>query len=257
MLRCLDAHPRIHVVHQIRQPEPPDNKSLFRLLREHKKTTISADVDRVKAVNVASDATILVKNATWKHPWKFKGFVLVRNPLSVVNSLSHRNPETARWAMRIDPSLQEVLPEKSQAEKVALVYEAKMLELATCGLPIVRYEDFVQHPEDVLRQLLALLKIPWHDSVLRSHELYPKGQTGHGKIQLWKPIHAGSLDSWKTLPAQEIESILRINAKSMDAFGYEIQDGKMTLRNNVPNLIYHGRKQTFFEKLKGIAKGRP
>ena len=250
MLRCLDAHPSIHVVHQIRQPEPPANKELFRLLRGRQNPSILATAVKIRAANVPSGATVFVKNATWKHPWKFDGFVLVRNPLSVVNSLILRHPETERWASRIEPSLLEQLAGKSQAEKVALVYEAKMLELATSGLPIVRYEDFVRNPEAIMTQLLALLRIPWDNMVLRSHELYPEGQTGHGKIRLWEPIYDSSLNSWKGLPRETIDSILKINARSMSAFGYDMHNGDLLLRDKLPNLIRPNHRRSLFQKLK-------
>lgn len=264
MLRCLDAHSGIHVVHQILEPEPPENSALYRRLRRHERKSISATAHRIQAANVANRATLLLKNATWTHPWKFNGFVLVRNPLSIINSLkvahdtkshqSRRQLHIDRWAKQIAPSLLDEFGDKSSVEKVALLYEAKMLTLATCGLPIVRYEDFVQYPEMIMKKLLAVLKIPWDDSVLRSHERYSEGQLGHGKIPLWKPIHDGSLDSWRNLPTKAIDTILRINAKSMEAFGYELHDGNMVLRKGVPNLITNDEKRTFFQKLMLIAR---
>lgn len=255
MLRCLDAHPGIHVVHHIHQPELPENKQLFRLLRKWKKITIPAATSQIQAAKVPAGATLVLKNAEWTHRWPSDGFVMVRNPLSVVNSLNRRLPNPERWARGIAPSLLNAMIDKPPAEKVALVYEAKMLVLANCGLPIVRYEDFVMHPEIILKQLLTTLKIPWDDWVVRSHERYTKGQRGHGQIRLWKPIHDASLDSWKDLPKDTIDLILRINAGSMAAFGYEMRAGNLCLRKENPNLIHHDREFSFFGRLKSMLRG--
>ncbi len=247
MLRCLNAHPKIHVVHQILEPEPSENRSLYRRLKKYKHTTISAASDKIRDAKVSSGATLLLKNATWTHQWSFRGFVLVRNPMSVMNSLkvaynpaltpTRRSAHISRWATHISPALLEDFVDKSIVEKVAMLYEAKMLSLATCGLPIVRYEEFVCHPEMVLRNLLKALNIPWSDSVLNSHQLYQVGQLGHGKMPLWKPIHSERLNEWKKLPTEVIGSIQKINSKSMKAFGYELKDGDLILQKGILNLV--------------------
>ena len=104
-----------------------------------------------------------------------------------------------------------------------------MSNLANIGLPIVRYEDFVNEPESILQELLKKLGIPWHDNVINSHKFYNEGDTGHGGIELWKPIHSGSLNSYKKLGKANIAKIYGLTYSTMKLFGYDYNGDELIM----------------------------
>jgi len=189
---------------------------------------------------------LLVKNAVWNHKWPFRGFVLVRNPFSVVNSFRADNEpqkravkrklQLERWARRIDPALLPALKNMDTISYVCMLYNRKMHDLASSGLPIVRYEDFVESPELILRTLLNRLELPWDEAVLNSHSNYNNGELGHGKIRLWEPIHNRSSDSWKDMHPAIRSVIYGITYPTMNAFGYSY-DGETLTRKNANAFI--------------------
>jgi hypothetical protein len=246
MLRALQAHQMLHVVHQVKDPETPENVNLFKTLMQHAPLQIGAEHPAVRAARVPSHATLVVKNALWTHKWPFRGFVLVRNPFSVVNSFKavheskkrmvKRRLQLKRWTKRIDPALLPALASVNTVAYVCMLYNRKMHGLAFGGLPIVRYEDFVESPERVLRALLSRLEIPWDRAVLDSHKNYKVGELGHGKIRLWEPIHCRSADSWKDMDAATRSTIYGISNPTMHAFGYAY-DGEHLTRNNTNQYV--------------------
>jgi len=87
MLRCLNAHPDIHVVHNLKAPpESKEDFGLFRLLQKYEPATIERDNAIVQAAGVGNAKIIVVKNAVWEHAHPFEGFVLARNAFSVTES---------------------------------------------------------------------------------------------------------------------------------------------------------------------------
>src|SRR3954447_25227566 len=64
---------------------------------------------------------------------------------------------------------------------------------------VLRYEDLVQRPEPLMRELLDWLGEPWSDSVLRHHEI--QGQRDHDRIEgltrAGEPIDASRIDKWQ------------------------------------------------------------
>jgi hypothetical protein len=248
LLRCLDAHPNIHVVHQIREPDRKCDLALFRFLMEYQHTDIDAAHPLVKQCGVAPGATIILKNAVWTHAHDFKGFVLARNPFAVIQSFklinetaekhAFRQKQISRWAKYIDEQLLSAANEADHLEMICMLYSRKMFPLLELNLPILRYEDFVQQPLNTLKSLLIQLDIPWDARVLESHTLYPQGLHGHGRIKLWEPIHSNSLDSWKArLPKTTVARIYGMTAQLMKGYGYHFKDGELTLRDDLPTLI--------------------
>jgi len=247
MLRCLNAHPALHVVHQIMDPDVSEDMELFRFLKDYQPGEVASTQREVKAAKVPAGKALMLKNAVWTHQFPFKGFVLVRNPLSVVNSfkllkegeekIEARKKQLCRWARQIDEQLIPAVRQDSNMSAVCMLYNRKMAPLARMGLPIVRYEDFVNHPERILRGLFERLGLPWDDAVLRSHENYAEGSYGHGHIPLWQPIHDKSADSWKKLPPGVVSRIYGMTYPVMRDFGYDMIDKQLVLRNDIENLV--------------------
>lgn len=234
-------------MHQINEPDVKEDLKLFRFLRNYEPYEVSPRQREVLEAKVPAGATLILKNAVWTHAFPFKGFVLARNPLSVINSFKilkekpektvSRKLQLKRWARGIDKQLLPAMEHENNLAAVCMLYNRKMAPLARMGLPIVRYEDFAANPERVLRVLLERLSIPWNDAVLRSHENYDEGAYGHGHIPLWKPVHAESVDSWKKLPPSVVSQIYDITYPVMHDLGYELINNQLVLRNDIENLV--------------------
>ncbi len=112
-----------------------------------------------------------------------------------------------------------------------------MLQDREDGLPFVRYENFVSDPEQYLRKIVAHLGLSWDDKVLKSHEAYAEGQTGHGGIKLWKPINQGSNEKYQKLTAQQRAHIYGISWEVLSRYGYEWDGQTLKLRDNLPGML--------------------
>jgi hypothetical protein len=235
MLRCLNAHPDLHITHNLNAKDNKAEIGLFHLLAKTSETSISHENQTIQKAGVKTGNIIVLKNASWTHKSPFKGFVLVRNPISVANSFGFTSPQfTARmkkFCEGIEPKLMTAMNDEvsDRISQFCMLYNLKMSNLSSLGLPIVRYEDFVARPETVLRTLLEDLSIPWHDNVINSHELYNEGDIGHGGIKLWKPIHQGSLNTFKKLGEGNIAKIYGLTYPTMKQFGYDYNDGELIL----------------------------
>ncbi len=200
LLRCLHAHPALHVVHQVNEHDRPEDVELFQFLTTYPHADIAHDHPLIQRARIAPNKVLIVKYAVWIHAHPFKGFVLARNPFSVIKSLggyastraeslAAQQARLTRWAHGIDPSLVPAVAQLPCTDSAAMLYNRKMLPLAESGLPVLRYEDLTRDPHTSLRWLLEQLGLPWDNAVEQSHTPYAEGQYGHGGIALWKPIH--------------------------------------------------------------------
>lgn len=238
ILRCLDAHPDLHVVHQIKAPDEKNDFKLFRYLQRYPHQKISADEPVVKAVNPSPGAHLVVKNAVWCHGYPYKGIALVRNPFSVYRSFNienepvkgflHRKAQMYRWSLGIDPNITPSISKASNLENFCALYNRKMYDIIKSGVKIIHYENFVSDPERYLRIILDEMGVPWNESVLHSHENYSEGDVGHGGIKLWKPIHQGSKDSYKKVGSADFSRIYGLTFPIFSMLGYQFTaDGKL------------------------------
>ena len=91
-------------------------------------------------------------------------------------------------------------------------------------LAVVRYEDLVTEPEPVLRELLAFLREPWSDDLLRHHELArDRGapRLAEGGTRTGDAIDPGRADRWtgELTPAQQRE-LASVTGPLREVFGY-------------------------------------
>lgn len=239
VLRCLNAHPDIHVVHQIKNPDDRNDFKLFRYLQHYSEQEISAEEPLVKAVNPRPGARFVVKNAVWCHKYPYKGFALVRNPFSVYRSFSienepvkdflHRKAQMYRWSLGIDQNITPSISKTTNLETFCALYNRKMYDIIKSGIKIIHYESFVSEPEFYLKKILQELEVPWDESVLNSHERYSEGEVGHGGIKLWRPIHQGSKDSYKRVGGQDFSRIYGLTYPILSMLGYEFVDGELVV----------------------------
>jgi hypothetical protein len=240
MLRSLNSHPELAVVHQLREPDLEADLEIFRHLKANDVRTLSPshpllrhrdDLDGVRA--------LVLKNAVWEHAAPFTGFILVRNPLAVIASartlnetpearVQHRE-QARRWARGIDPRLLPFVGQTDSTTAFCALYTRKMTAAHATGLPIVRYEEFVAEPERILRRLLRHLGVGWDDAALRGHERFRQGEFGHGKIRLWEPIHDKSVEKYADLEPKIKTKIYALCWSAMTLYGYDFDGHAVTL----------------------------
>lgn len=230
MLRCLNAHPQIEVVHQIRHRDTPKDVELFNFLMEYPDKEIPSDHPKVSHRSLKPNSVLLLKNAVWCHATPRQGFTLVRNPFSVVTSAYRDTTDEAqqqrqrrqqlRWAHGIDPLTLPMAAGESTLHGFLALYARKMLQDWHDGLPFVRYEDFVTSPETILRKIVTQLGLDWSPRVLSSHEDYHEGQIGHGGIKLWQPINAGSMDKYSRLSPSDKATVYAMTNEVLRRYGY-------------------------------------
>lgn len=230
MLRCLQAHPDIEVISQIREPDEERDVDLFWSVINKGKMAIDA-ADPLTAHRLPHAGTrFVVKNFAWTTPGKRQGFVLIRNPFSVVVS-AHRHTEDPkkeakqraqqiRWCRNIDKLMVPFIESIDNLTAYLALYNRKMLHDRRSGMPFVRYEDFVSDPEIWLRKIVAHLGLEWSPRVLESHLDYKEGETGHGGIKLWQPINMGSMDKYKALEPELASKVYSLTQDVLRVYGY-------------------------------------
>lgn len=228
--RCLNAHPDIEVVHQIHAHDRPDDLEIFKAFTQHKDLDININDPLLKARNLKPTSVLLLKNAVWTHGYLRRGFILVRNPFSLVASSFREAPppdqakrqrnQQIRWAQGIDSKMVKMMGISKTIDGFLALYSRKMLQDRRDGLPFVRYEDFVQDPETWLRKIVAHMGLAWNDRVLTSHEDYPEGFKGHGGIKLWQPINQNSSDKYLTMDERIKSHIYGLTAEVLFQYGY-------------------------------------
>lgn len=230
MQRCLNAHPDIEVVHQIREPDTREDMELFRFLTNSRDTTLSSGHELLAHKKLTDRSVLVLKNAVWVHKAPRKGFILIRNPFSLAVSsyrhterpdseINHRKQQI-RWCKGIDSLMLPYVRHADNLSSWMALYTRKMMYDYNTGLPIVRYEDFILDPEKYLRKIVRHLGLEWSDRVLQSHTDYEEGELGHGKIELWQPIHSKSSDKYKNLTRQQLGLVYSLTAPVLDAYGY-------------------------------------
>lgn len=235
MLRCLSAHPDIHIVHNLlAPPEPKQDLKLFHFIRCQENTTVSPEHPRVVAAGASEKKVILIKNAVWEHKFPYHGFVLARNPLSIVQSFklqkeggnksSVRKEQYNRWFKGVDPRLLDCVDYRDNIVLLCALYNRKMYALSKLDLPVVRYENFVQDHEKYLRSIIASFGLEWHDDVLTSHLKYKEGDYGHGHLPLWRDVHKGSTDKYKELPKDILALVHGLTYPTLTAYGYQFDE---------------------------------
>lgn len=86
---------------------------------------------------------------------------------------------------------------------------------------IVRYEELILDPEATLRSLLGFLDLPWHDDLLRHHQLHEG--IAIGETNRARPIDATSLGKWqKQLLPSDIELLRNLCDDLPEKLGYDL-----------------------------------
>ena len=87
----------------------------------------------------------------------------------------------------------------------------------------LRYEDLIAKPEEVLRNLLQELGLPWQDDVLSGHsqrarEVRSNTSSYH---QIAEPLYDRSVDRWRRY-SQRLQPVLDLLRPAAERFGYSL-----------------------------------
>lgn len=233
LLRALDAHPQVHVVHDLRAINTDDEQRLYRLLRVWPLPTLPrAALDaQIAPGHVATERRVLLlKQGVFAPRHRAPGFGLIRNPYAVFCSLwsydarlagqvptpalnlhhwlERRLPRLLVWA---DASLPALLPalrrESDPVRQFLLYWRARTEQILARHETVVAYEDFVRDPARALRAICAGSGLTFDPAMLDAHRRWPAGARGHGGIHLDAPIRPVS--AWTPDPLVPIEPFAR------------------------------------------------
>ena len=232
LLRSLNEHPDIIVLHQLTFRDHPQDFQLFQTVTEHPGTSIRPPDEFL--YRKGAGKIMVVKHAVWNHQYPFNGFILARNPFACIASmLRHTESETetrrrgrlARWARKMDQNLVKIAEEGDEVEALSLLYLSKMQAAAMSKHRTVRYEDFVRAPEKELRKIVSHLGVRWDVRTLTSERSYAAGDIGHGGINLAEPIRRDVPIYAGGLTRSQFDTVLRTTAPVLPHFGYRVKDG--------------------------------
>ena len=242
LLRCLNSHSDLQVVHNLSQVDKQHEVEFFEFLQDYRPKQISANHPLVKPYCLQRGQRFVLKQAVWKHKYPFQGFVLVRNPIACFASLKvydcKSNPSRwkehwhltqsriVRWLKKIDPTTLEGFSSLTPISQFARFCNTRMNQLLESGKWVVRYEDFVSQPEATLRSIAAHLKIDFQSSMLASHRSYESGSVGHGDNDLGTPINTDSLFKYmRILSRSEFAELVSLTENVAWRFGYRMEWG--------------------------------
>ncbi|MGU3496317.1 hypothetical protein ACLBXM_19935 [Xanthobacteraceae bacterium A53D] len=250
VLRSLNAHPRIKVVHHIvaGPDEDPDDMRLARALVHYPDRMIRRTHPYLAHANVHPRGRIVVKHAVWTHRHPAVEFVLARNPFAAIASLQrygvehnesedHRRKRLARWARGIAPEFVGLCKTGDEVEAAAHLYNAKMTATQQDCVGLIRYEDVTRNPEAEFRRLMNMLGLGWSSAMLESHTHYRQGRIGHGGIKLSEPIRLIESPYSGGLARHHFEMVSEITRPALALMGYEVDAEAQAVRLVEPQLM--------------------
>lgn len=213
LLRALDAHPRVHVVHDLRASNTGPEQRLYRLLRAWplpvlpRRALAEAGIDDVPA----EAGLLLLKQGVFTPRWPVAGFGLIRNPYAVFCSLwsydaklrgetpdaatnlrhwqALRLPRLLVWADATAPGLHAAIrAETDPVRQFLLFWRARVAQIVAAHRCVLTYEDFVAAPAPALQAVCQALALPFEPAMLQAHQRWTPGTRGHGGMDLAAPI---------------------------------------------------------------------
>jgi len=231
LLRCLNAHKRIHVVHNLKSKDSNIEQDLFEFLKGYEEKYISQKHKMLSGINLEGKDILLLKQGVWNHKYDFDGFILARNPVSVYSSLltydsndldwKHNNKRIKRWLHDMGYELENNFDNKSPIEQFCELYNHRMGHLLNLDLPVIYYENFVTNPELEIRKICSIMSIDYCKDILFSHEDYGSDEIGHGKNNLSEKINSNSLTKYQNIiTRQDFDKIKSLTSKVTDSYAY-------------------------------------
>jgi hypothetical protein len=225
LLRALNAHPRLMVLHQILSDDLKLAKRAAKKIAKRGPSHIWVPL----ALRKPGSSILLVKHATWVHKYPHRGFIFARNPFAIVASMIRyadqetyiaREKRLLRIANGIDKALIPAIPHMTEVEAYSRLYLAKMRSALATGQRVFRYEDLTTNPKAELSAILDTVGLAWHEDVMHSERAYPAGLIGHGRIELSKPIRTGLPAYSGGLTEAEFDLVARTTEPVLKPLGY-------------------------------------
>ena len=132
------------------------------------------------------------------------------NHLELYEIVRQKSP---RVRTRYDGVLMGALCWRIKNELLA-VYEREQLPFS-----VIRYEELIRDPQQQIEKVLADLDLPWHETVLRHHELH-RGLVS-GETDSARPIDATNTAKWRAvLSNEELEVVHKVTSGLALQLGY-------------------------------------
>ncbi|XP_069112259.1 protein-tyrosine sulfotransferase 1-like [Argopecten irradians] len=104
----------------------------------------------------------------------------------------------------------------------------------------IRYEEFVQYPEEWMRIILDFIDVPWNTAVLQ-HSAYVRTNKVHfasnkkKTAQLQKPVNTAALNKWADHLPEDVKRDMAKIAPALIKFGYDPGANPPTYRYDKPS----------------------
>ncbi|XP_033754438.1 protein-tyrosine sulfotransferase 1-like [Pecten maximus] len=104
---------------------------------------------------------------------------------------------------------------------------------------MIRYEEFVQYPEEWMRIILGFLNVPWNIAVLQHSVLVRNNKVYFASIekktaQLQKPVNTAALAKWVDHLPEDVRRDMANIAPSLNKFGYDPRANPPTYKYDKP-----------------------
>jgi protein-tyrosine sulfotransferase len=102
-------------------------------------------------------------------------------------------------------------------ELLAIYYELGIAYM------VLHYENLVKNPENTIRDVLQFVGLPWHDNVLKHHQLHSGVSVG-GTVNS-RPIDKSNIGKWADAFDTRVLSIIKtVCAGTAARYGYRLSD---------------------------------
>ena len=107
---------------------------------------------------------------------------------------------------------------------------------------LVRYEELVQKPTEVVKAICSFIGEPYEPTMLRFFELIPERLHGRYHLRkLFEPMNATSVGNFRQMSTRDIERIEAACAEGMEAMGYPFTTRLATrpgvVNRNAPRIL--------------------
>ena len=115
---------------------------------------------------------------------------------------------------------------------------------------ICRYEDLVEAPQEILKEILEFLGEEFEESILEK-AFIEFGALGFSDHESYKvdAIHSKSVEKWRSLPTQQIAKMSKLVNPLLEQCGYskiddyELQTNEESRRGYLNSLLIHAAKE--------------
>ena len=257
LLHLLNQHSDTIISHNLNEKDSVVEKKLFNFLMSYEKTNININHKLIQPYCPKTNSVLIVKQGVWEHKYKFKGAILVRNPLDIYTSLrkfddnkdttnrdrnwfNYRVPRFVEWLKNIEPSLIPEFLTLSPIEQFCFFYNRRMGGLLdnTTNL-FINYETLVEYPSITLSKIcnLAGLRGSGHELLNLYYNTNQNKRKGHGHFNPNSLITTSSIENYKDfLSNNEIFYIIDKTKNVAERYGYCYNNNNINVKKTARTL---------------------